>query len=183
MRSRLLPALVLALACATAGAQTYRSDEHSFTVTRVLSGLSHPWALAFLPDGRMLVTEREGRLRIARDGKLDPQPVAGLPQVAPHGQGGLMDVVLHPNYAQNNLVYWSFSARGADGFGTEVARGKLVGNRIEGAEVIFRQVRGAPPAAISARASCSTGPGFSTSRWATAASRSVRRSPTTTPAL
>ncbi len=119
--------------------QSYRSEDHSFTVRRVLGGLSHPWSLAFLPDGRMLITEREGRLRIAQDGILDPQPVAGLPPVTPHGQGGLMDVVLHPNHAQNGLVYWSFAASGADGVGTEVARGKLAGKRIEGAEVIFRQ--------------------------------------------
>ena len=138
------PALSFAVvvAAAVAGAaqgQTYRSDEHSFTVTRVLDGLEHPWALAFLPDGRWLITERDGRLRIARDGKLEPQPVAGLPRVAPHGQGGLMDVALHPNHAQNGLVYWSYSAQGADGVGTEVARGKLAGNRMEEAEVIFRQ--------------------------------------------
>jgi len=140
MKNRALSlAVVLVLAASTAAAQTYRSEEHSFTVTRVVSGLSHPWALAFLPDGRMLITEREGRLRIAKDGRLDPQPLAGLPQVTPHGQGGLMDVVLHPNYAQNQLIYWSYSARGSDGVGTEVARGKLVGNKVEGAEVIFRQ--------------------------------------------
>ena len=144
--NRYLPCLALScavvVAAAVAGAaqgQTYRSDEHSFTVTRVLGGLEHPWSLAFLPDGRWLITEREGRLRIARDGKLEPQPVAGLPRVAPHGQGGLMDVALHPNHAQNGLVYWSYSAQGADGVGTEVARGKLAGNRIEAAEVIFRQ--------------------------------------------
>jgi glucose/arabinose dehydrogenase len=129
----------LALCTSPALAETYRTEEHSFTVTRVLSGLSHPWSVAFLPDGRMLVTERGGRLRIAKDGRLDPQPVAGLPQVTAFGQGGLMDVVLHPNYARNDLVYWSFAARGSDGVGTEVARGRLAGSRIEGVEVIFRQ--------------------------------------------
>jgi glucose/arabinose dehydrogenase len=128
-----------ALAMGAAHAQTFKSEEHSFSVTRVISGLAHPWAVAFLPDGRMLITERPGRLRIAKDGKLDPEPVSGLPTVTPHGQGGLMDVALHPNHAQNGLVYWSFAGRGADGVGTEVARGKLVGNRMEGAEVLFRQ--------------------------------------------
>ena len=136
---RALALLVLAALAHGAQAQTFRSEEHSFTVTRVIGGLAHPWALVFLPDGRMLITERPGRLRIAKDGKLDPEPVAGLPTVTPHGQGGLMDVVLHPNFARNGLVYWSFSARGTDGIGTEVARGTLAGNRIEGAEVIFRQ--------------------------------------------
>ena len=137
---RTLSLCALLVLAAGAQAQAYRSDEHSFTMTRVVSGLSHPWAVAFLPDGRMLVTERQGTMRIAgKDGKLEAQPVAGLPQVTPHGQGGLMDVALHPNFAQNNLVYWCFSARGADGVGSEVARGKLAGGRIEGAEVIFRQ--------------------------------------------
>ena len=130
---------LFAIAADAPQAQTYRTEEHDVTVTRVLGGLSHPWSLAFLPDGRMLITERAGRLRIAKDGKLDPDAVAGLPSVTPHGQGGLMDVVLHPRFAQNRMVYWSFAASGADGIGTEVARGRLAGNRIEGAEVIFRQ--------------------------------------------
>jgi len=136
---RNLLAGLLALVSTAAQAQALRSDEHAFTVSRVLAGLGYPWAVAFLPDGRMLITEREGRLRIAREGRLEPQPVTGLPAVHPHGQGGLMDVALHPGFAQNGLVYWSFTARGADGVGTEVARGRLVGNRMEGAEVIFRQ--------------------------------------------
>ena len=136
---RLFSIIALLLAACAAQAQTYRSEEHTFIVKRVLGGLNHPWSIAFLPDGRMLITEREGRLRIAKDGRLEPQPVAGLPPITPHGQGGLMDLALHPNYAHNGLVYWSFAARGADGVGTEVARGKLVGNRIESAEVIFRQ--------------------------------------------
>jgi len=131
--------LALAIVAPIAQGQIHRSEVHAFTVTRVVGGLEHPWAVAFLPDGAMLITERSGRLRMVKGGKLDAEPVAGLPPVTPHGQGGLMDIVLHPNYAQNGLVYWSFAAKGADGVGTEVARGKLVGNRIEGAEVIFRQ--------------------------------------------
>ena len=136
---RTLVLILLTAAAQVSQAQVFRSEEHAFSVTRVIGGLDHPWSLAFLPDGRMLITERKGLLRIAKDGKLDPRPVPGLPQVTQHGQGGLMDVVLHPNYAQNGLVYWSFAASGADGVGTEVARGKLAGNRIDGAEVIFRQ--------------------------------------------
>jgi len=136
---RTLALLALAAVAQAAHGQTFRSEAHAFTVTRVVGGLDHPWSVAFLPDGRMLITEREGRLRIAKDGKLDPQPVAGLPPIAPHGQGGLMDAVLHPGFAQNGLVYFSFSGRGADGYGTEVARAKLVASRLEGAEVIFRQ--------------------------------------------
>jgi aldose sugar dehydrogenase len=127
------------LACAPAVAQTVKSDEHEFRVVKLVEGLDHPWSVAFLPDGRMLVTERSGRLRIVKDGKLDPQPVSGLPQIAQHGQGGLLDVALHPRFAENKLVYLSYSARGNDGVGTEVARGVLNGNRLENVQVIFRQ--------------------------------------------
>ena len=115
-----------------AAAQEVQSQEHRFRVVRVAEGLEHPWGLAFLPDGRMLVTERAGRLRVAgKDGRLEPQPVAGLPQIAEHGQGGLLDVALHPKFAENSLVYLSYAARGVGGVGTEVARGKFVGNRLE----------------------------------------------------
>jgi glucose/arabinose dehydrogenase len=109
-------------------------------LVKVVEGLEYPWGLAFLPDGRMLVTERPGRLRIVgKDGKLVPQAVAGLPQVAAHGQGGLLDVALHPRVTQNDLVYLSYAARGEGGISTEVARGRLGGNRLENVEVIFRQ--------------------------------------------
>ena len=127
------------LASASAVAQTVKSDEHEFRVVKLVEGLDHPWSVAFLPDGRMLVTERSGRLRMVKEGKLDPQPVSGLPQIAQHGQGGLLDVALHPRFAENKLVYLSYSARGNDGVGTEVARGVLNGNRLENVQVIFRQ--------------------------------------------
>ena len=132
-------ALALAAVAGGVAAQTHRSEEHAFRVVTVASGLNYPWAVAFLPDGRMLVTERPGRLRILTDGKPDAAPVSGLPAVTEHGQGGLMDVALHPEFAQNSLVYLSFAARGADGVGTEVARGRLAGNRLESVEVLFRQ--------------------------------------------
>jgi len=133
-------ALCLALSPGASPAQTIRTQEHSLRVVKLVEGLDHPWGLAFLPDGRMLVTERPGRLRVVgKDGRLDPQPVAGLPPVAATGQGGLLDVALHPRYAENGLVYLSFTARGDDGVGTEVARGRLSGNRLESIQVIFRQ--------------------------------------------
>ncbi len=127
--------------CATAlHAQVISTQEHSFRVVKLVEGLEHPWSLAFLPDGRLLVTERPGRLRIVRrDGKLEPNPVSGLPEIAEHGQGGLLDVVLHPRYGENGLVYFSFAARGKGGVSTEVGRGRLSGNRLENIEVIFRQ--------------------------------------------
>jgi len=122
-------------------AQTVSTQEHSFRVVKLIEGLAHPWSLAFLPDGRMLVTERPGRLRIVgADGKLDKRPVSGLPEIAEYGQGGLLDVTLHPRYAQNRLIYLSFAARGSGGVSTEVGRGKLSGDRLEGFEIIFRQL-------------------------------------------
>jgi glucose/arabinose dehydrogenase len=107
-------------------------------VVVLTEGLEHPWSLAFLPDGRWLVTERPGRLRVVRDGRVDPRPVEGLPAIAAQGQGGLLDVTLHPRYAETGWVYLSYAARGEGGIGTEVLRGRLRENRLDDVEVIFR---------------------------------------------
>jgi len=135
------PCLLLALLVPLASpAQTYRSDEHAFRVVKVVEGLQNPWSLAFLPDGRMLITERPGRLRVVAGGKLEPQAIAGLPEVVAQGQGGLFEIVLHPRFPENSLVYFSYNARGPDGAtGTELARAKLAGNRLENVQVLFRQ--------------------------------------------
>jgi aldose sugar dehydrogenase len=130
-------AAAVILAVGQLGAETIRTEEHAFRVIKIVEGLEHPWGLAFLPDGRMLVTERPGRLRIVRDGRLEPQPVAGVPEVAAVGQGGLLDVALHPRFAENSLVYLAYAGRSKGGFGTEVARGRLVGNRLEEVQVVF----------------------------------------------
>ena len=110
-------------------------------VETVAKGLVNPWALEFLPDGRILVTERPGRLRIvAKDGTLSP-PVTGVPEVFAQGQGGLLDVALDPQYPSNQLVYLSYAEPGPNGTaGTSVARGKLVGNSLEDVTVIYQQV-------------------------------------------
>jgi aldose sugar dehydrogenase len=120
-------------------AQTYRSDEHAFRVVRLAEGLAQPWSLAFLPDGRMLVTEKAGRLRVISQGRLEPEPVAGLPEVTVHGQGGLHDVALHPEFKTNQFVYLAYAAKGDDGVGTELARGRLAGKRLDNVQVLFRQ--------------------------------------------
>ena len=134
------PALLMGLvSLGPAMAQTVQSNEHAFRVVTLTQGLDQPWSLAFLPDGRMLVTEKQGRLRIVQDRKLESKPIAGVPQVTVHGQGGLMDVALHPRFAETGWVYLSYAARGTDGVGTEVVRGKLAGDRLESVEVIFRQ--------------------------------------------
>lgn len=139
---RLLPISILAATLAGCGAtdSANSGEEHAFRVVTVTPGLEHPWGLAFLPDGRRLVTERPGRLRlVAADGALDPRPITGLPPIAVHGQGGLLDVALHPRFADNGLIYLSYAARDASGVGTEVARGRLVDHRLENVEVLFRQ--------------------------------------------
>jgi glucose/arabinose dehydrogenase len=127
-----LISIALVLAAGLSAAQELKP----VTVTR---GLQHPWGLAFLPDGRLLVTERPGRMRIVeRDGKLSP-PLAGVPAVDARGQGGLLDVALDPAFASNQLVYWSYSETGDEGNGTAVARGRLDGSRLADVQVIFRQ--------------------------------------------
>ena len=117
---------------------TYETAEHSFHLVKVTDGLEHPWGLAFLPNGRMLVTERPGRLRIVDGGKLLPEPVSGVPEVWDDGQGGLLDVALHPDFAENGLVYLSYSSPDDDDdAATAVARGRLVGDRLEDVEEIY----------------------------------------------
>ena len=118
---------VLMTLIAPATAQTIQSEKHSFRVVTLVRGLQNPWSMAFLPDGRMLVTEREGRLRIvSKDFKLDPKPVEGLPEIVATGQGGLFEVAIHPQYAQNGWIYWAYNAPGPGGWGTTLARGKLI---------------------------------------------------------
>jgi glucose/arabinose dehydrogenase len=142
-RTSLLLIAVLA-ASPAAGAQVIQTREHAVSLVTVTEGLEHPWGLAFLPDGRMLVTERPGRMRVVgRDGRLDPLPVAGLPRVDAQGQGGLLDVALHPKHRDNGWIYWSYTQRdAAGGNGTEVARGRLAGGpaawQMKDVEVIFR---------------------------------------------
>jgi aldose sugar dehydrogenase len=106
----------------------------------VAKGLEHPWALAFLPDGRILVTERPGRLRIVeRNGRLS-QPLSGVPKVYAQGQGGLLDIAVDPKFAENRLVYLSFAEPGEDGnVGTTVARGRLGDTGLQDVRVIYRQ--------------------------------------------
>jgi aldose sugar dehydrogenase len=106
----------------------------------VARGLEYPWGLAFLPDGRMLVTERPGRLRLVdRNGRLS-DPLAGVPEVAVGGQGGLLDVVIDPRFAENRWVYLSYAEPGSGGTaGTAVARGRLGEGRLEDVRVIYQQ--------------------------------------------
>lgn len=111
-------------------------------VEEIATGLDEPWAIAFLPDGRMLVTEREGRLRIVTRRGAVSDPIAGLPPVDARGQGGLLDVVPAPDFAQSRLIYWTYAEpRGGGESGTSVARGRLSADErsVENVQVIFRQ--------------------------------------------
>jgi aldose sugar dehydrogenase len=109
-------------------------------VTTIIKNLANPWGVAFLPDGRILITERPGRLRIFSQGQISPA-VTGTPAVYAQGQGGLLDVAIDPNFAQNQLIYLSYAEAGTGGVaGTAVMRGKLNGNALENTQVIFRQL-------------------------------------------
>ena len=115
----------------------------AFDVVTVTEGLVNPWGLAFLPDGKMLVTEKPGRLRVvSADGKQMSEPVAGLPAVDARGQGGLLDVAIDPSFQKNQLIYWSYAEPGEGVNNTAVARGKFVDGaapKVENVQVIFHQ--------------------------------------------
>lgn len=143
MRLSLLGLLALAspaLAQPQSQVESVYTGDVVVSVQEVATGLDMPWGMAFLPDGRMLVTERPGDLVIVSSDGTVSDPVAGTPTVFAEGQGGLMDVALDPDFADNQLVYLSFAEPGEDGTaGTALGRGRLVDNRIEDWEVIFRQ--------------------------------------------
>lgn len=129
----------LAMFAVHAQAQRVATQAGPVAVETVASGLVHPWGMAFLPDGRLLVTERPGRLRVMRqDGSLS-RPLAGTPEVVAQGQGGMLDVALDPDFGSNRLVYLSFAEPGSGGASTALGRGRLGDDRLEGFTVIFRQ--------------------------------------------
>ena len=141
MRSLVLLLVVGVLACdATAQKSPLDRPLDGVTVSEFATGLENPWGLAFLPDGRALVTEKPGRLRfLSPDGTLS-EPLAGMPKVDDGGQGGLLDVALDPDFATNRLVYLSFSEPGTDDkAGTAVAKGRLGERGLEDVVVIYRQ--------------------------------------------
>jgi glucose/arabinose dehydrogenase len=143
--ARGMPLSLISLLFAGAGAcqdaqPVAPSGETKVEITTVAEGLEHPWGLAFLPDGRMLVTERPGRLRyVTKDGGVS-EPISGVPAVFAEGQGGLLDVVLDPDFAENATIFFSYAEPAADGTnGTAVARARLDGQRLDDVKVIFRQ--------------------------------------------
>lgn len=111
------------------------AEGERFRVVRLTGGLANPWSMAFLPDGDILIAERPGRLsRFGRSGRVQVQ---GLPAIRALGQGGLLDILPHPAFAQNQLLYFTFSQAGNGGAGTALARGRLVGNQLAAVEVLF----------------------------------------------
>ncbi len=136
---------LLPLYAATAGAQqnVESSAQHDFRIVPLARGLDHPWGMAFLPEegpggGGLLITERPGRLRLFKDGELQPKAIPGTPEVAARGQGGLLDVALHPDFADNGYVYLSYAGEENGKAGTEVARARFDGRQLNDLEVIFR---------------------------------------------
>jgi glucose/arabinose dehydrogenase len=133
---------LIAAGCSATDAQVFHSSAGDLTVETVARGLENPWALAFLPDGRVLVTERPGRMRIVdKDGKLSP-PLAGVPKVFASGQGGLHDVVLDRRYAENHTIYFCFAEPVSGGARTALASARLLDDatpRLEDVKVIFHQ--------------------------------------------
>jgi glucose/arabinose dehydrogenase len=119
--------------------QVYQSEEHAYRVVTVVPQLQNPWSIAFLPDGDILITERPGRLRIVRNNVLLPDPVEGVPRVRAQGQGGLLEVVAHPNFANNRLIYLSFSKPNEAGNQgtTAVVRGRFDGKALTNVQEIF----------------------------------------------
>ena len=137
--STTLVGLVASVATAQAPVPVQRSALHDYRVVTVVEGLQSPWSLAFLPGGDMLVTERPGRLRIVRNGQLLPDPVPGLPRLRVGGQGGLLDVVPHPSFASNRLIYFSYSKPSEDTLQgtTAVGRARFENDRLTNVQEIF----------------------------------------------
>ena len=118
--------------------QVYETADLEIRVVKAADGLANPWSLAWLPNGDLLITERAGRLRVFRNGALDPEPIAGVPEVRITVLGGLLDVLPHPNFATNGIIYLSY-AKGGDGnlSTTAITRGRLDGHKLEDATEIF----------------------------------------------
>jgi len=145
IKSTVLSAGLLVLMLATGlrvpaghAATEFDSARQKFSVEIVVDGLDYPWGMTFLPDGDLLITERTGSLRRVSNGRLLEQPVNGLPPIREIGQGGLLGIALHPDFASNHLVYLSYAGNQDGNYGTEVLRGEFDGARLHNTRVIFR---------------------------------------------
>ena len=141
-RSYLLTTVFLLVGVGSASCQQPAPavEGHAFEIETVAGGLSHPWAMEFLPNGDLVVTERDGRLRVIRDGELLPDPVPGVPEVYARGQGGLLDVRMHPDFAENRLLYLTYSKPLQDGSTTALIRGRFENDNLVDVEEVFEAV-------------------------------------------
>ena len=128
---------------AESGIVATQNGEVKFRVETVASGLEVPWSIAFLPNRRTLVTERPGRIRIIENGKLRAQPIHTISDVEPSSESGLMDLSLHPNFAQNNFLYLAYAYRG-DGKRVRVVRFKFLNNKFTEPKTIIEDIPAAP---------------------------------------
>lgn len=117
--------------------QLIASEKLPFKIDILTDKLEIPWGIAFLPDGRILVTEKKGEIRIVKEGKLLDEKIANVPAVYNHGQGDLMDISVHPDYAKNGWIYLSYAKPGEGGGGTTIARTKLQGNAFTDFQELF----------------------------------------------
>src|SRR5688500_1621466 len=144
LKRTILSAVALTLAHHATAADAPSSPQPAsqpdvFDVTPVATGIRHGWGFVFLPDNRILLTERDGRMRfVGSDGALS-EPLHGLPPIAARGQGGLLEITLSPDFEKDRLVDSSFSDRGRGGAGTAVARGRLVASSLEKVQVLWRE--------------------------------------------
>jgi aldose sugar dehydrogenase len=113
------------------------SEKQAFVIDTITTSLANPWGIAFLPDGRILITERSGKILVVKDDKLLDEQIENVPDVYVHGQGGLLDIQLHPDYAENGWIYVSYAKPGEGGGGTTIARAKLDGNKLTGLQELF----------------------------------------------
>ncbi len=129
---------LLALVSIGTQAADFTSAKHTFRVDVVVEGLDHPWGMAFLPGGDLLITERSGKLRRVHDGNLLEQSISGLPEIHAIDQGGLLGITLHPQFATNNMLYLSYTGGSYGDYGTEVIRGTLDDMTLKDTKVIFK---------------------------------------------
>ncbi len=170
-------AIALATPAAAQTAGPFKTEKREVALETVVRGLDQAWALAFLPDGRMMVTEKSGRIRIVGQNGAVSEPLAGAPTVAARGQGGLLDLVLDPDFARSRLVFATFAEPRSDGAGTAVIRMRLndAGTGFEQQNVIFGSSPPTRAAIILARASSLIAAAPSSSRSETASTCATRR--------
>ncbi len=136
--NNILVFLVMFFVSSTVFADSYSSTKHEYRLETVVSGLRNPWSMEFLPGGDILVTEKSGRLRRVSNDKLLPDEIKGLPEIRDKGQGGLLDLAIDPGFEKNQTIYFSYSAPGKSGIGTDVSKARLVGNKLVDRKTIFK---------------------------------------------